>query len=108
MSLADLLINTCTVLRYDDGGIDDYGHPVKEWGDHLTEQPCRLMSTSGREINTGTEIVLANYKLFLPVVDVTERDRIVLNTVTYEVLLVSHIQDGSSAHHLECDLQVVR
>lgn len=108
MAFRDLLINMCTVSRYTDGGIDAYGHQVKKWSNHLTSQPCRLQAQTAREVIADKEVVLADYKLFLPTVSITERDRVTMNGITYEVLAVKPIQNGSSEHHLECDLRVVR
>ena len=62
MSFEGLLLNTCTVSRYTTGGIDDYGHAVKTWGNHLVGQPCRLQATETREVVIGKEVVLANYR----------------------------------------------
>jgi hypothetical protein len=108
MSFDGLLINTCTVKRFNDTGEDAYGHPTGSWDDHLTDQDCRLMITNGREVVIGAEVVVADYKLFIGDVDITERDRVVVDSVTYEVLLVAPRQDDSSEHHLECYLRVVR
>lgn len=108
MAFSDMLINTCTVSRYTDGGIDDYGHLVKTWANHLTGQSCRLQAQTAREVITDKEVVLADYELFLPPVSITERDRVTINGITYEVLAVKPVQDGSAVHHLECDLRTLR
>jgi hypothetical protein len=108
VSFTDLLINTCTVKRWNPTGTDEYGNSTGSWDDHLIDQNCRLMASSGREIMVGAEVVIADYKLFIGDVDITERDRVVLDSTTYEVLLVAPRQDSSSEHHLECYLRVVR
>jgi hypothetical protein len=108
MSFDSLLINTCTVKRLNETGEDAYGNPTGSWDDHLTDQDCRLMITNGREVVIGAEVVVADYKLFIGDVDITERDRVVIGSDTYEVLLVAPRQDGSSEHHLECYLRTVR
>ena len=108
MSYTGLLISTCTVRRYTEGPIDDYGHPTEVWADHLADEPCRLSASSGREITIGAEVVIADYKLFLGDVDITEQDRVVLDAVTYQVLLVTNRQNGTADHHKEVYLQVVR
>ena len=108
MAFADLLINTCTVRRFTEGAVDDYGVPVKTWADHLTDEACRLTTPSGREIKVGAEVVLADFKIFLGDVDVTEQDRIEIGGISYEVLLVADRQDGSGSHHKECFVRTVR
>lgn len=110
MSYTSLLKDTCTVRRYTEGAVDDYGIPAKTWADHLTED-CRLEAapaSGGREIKIGAEVVVADYRLFIGDVDVTEQDRVVIGTDTYEVLLVEAFSDFSSSHHKRCWLRLVR
>lgn len=108
MAYADLLINTATIQRHTVTGTDEYGQPVYNWANHLPDEPCRLMDAGGREIKVGAEVVIADYKLFLRDVDITEQDRVVIDTITYEVLLVELRQNGVGGHHKECYLKVVR
>lgn len=109
MAYADLLINTCTVQRYPAGGAaDPYGQPAKVWENHLEDEPCRLQSGVGKEITVGAEVVIADYKLFLNDVDITEQDKVTIGTVEYEVLLVADKQDGFGNHHKECLMRTVR
>ena len=112
MSYLSLLINTCTVQRYAEGVADDYGTPTLTWADHLTDIACRLSSgsakTQGREIKVGAELVIADHTIFLGDVDVTEQDRIVIDSDTYEVLMVVDRKDGATSHHKECFVRVVR
>ena len=113
MTYTSLLINECDVERYTEGAVDGYGHPVRTWAVHLDDIACRIQDAggvgrSGREITVGAEVVIADYKLFLGDVDVTEQDRVVLDSVTYEILMVTDKQDSASSHHLECYLRTVR
>lgn len=108
MSYASLLLSTSTVRRYTEGTVDAYGVPVRIWGDHLTSEPCRLASPEGREIKVGAELVLADYKMFLQDIEVTEQDRILHDSITYEILLVQTRRDGFGDHHKELFLRVVR
>ena len=108
MSYTSLLINTCDVQRNTPGAVDNYGRPADSWANHLTDEPCRLMSTTGREVTIGAEVVIADYKLFIGDVDVTEQDRVVLGSTTYEILLVADKQDAFDSHHKECFMRVVR
>ena len=112
MSYLSLLINTCTVQRFTAGAPDDYGTPTLTWADHLTDIACRLSSgsakTQGREIKVGAEIVIADHTIFLGDEDVTEQDRIVIGSNTFEVLMVVDRKDGADSHHKECFVRVVR
>jgi len=108
MSYTSLLINTCIVERYTEGAADAYGNPVKMWADHLVDEPCRWQDTTGTELVIDAEVVVADDKLFLGDVDITEQDRVVIGAVTYEIILVTDKQDGLSSHHKECYLRTVR
>jgi len=109
MSFDSLLINICTVLE--DTGVtpDDYGNLTPVWTPvtGLINIPCRLSTPTGREIKVGAEVVIADYKLFLENITVTEQNRIRMD-VDYEILLVASRQDGAGNHHKECFLRVVR
>jgi len=107
MTFTTLLINTCTVQRFTADDIDDYGNPTGTWDD--SDEACRLMAGTGKEIKVGAEVVIADYKLFIGGdVDITEQDKVIIGLVTYEVLLVADRQDGIQGHHKECYLRVVR
>lgn len=108
MSFASLLIDVGTVQRNTPGVQDAYGQPTPSWAAHLTDEPCRLMAHSGKEIQIGAEVVVANYTLFIGDVDITEQDRVIIDSVTYEILLVEDKQDGIDSHHKECEMQAVR
>ena len=108
MAYVDLLINTCTVRRYTTGAADAYGTPTKTWADHLAGIDCRLTTPTGREIKVGAEVVIADFKLFVGDIDITEQDQVVMGGVTYEVLLVADRQDRIGSHHKECYLRTVR
>ena len=111
MSFEKLLIDSCTVQRFTAGAQDAYGVPAKTWAAHLTDEDCRIMAAprgEESEIRIGAEVVIAEYELFIGDVDITEQDRVVLDTVTYEVLLVKTRQDGVANHHKHCYLRVVR
>ena len=108
MSFNSLLIDECDIYRNTPGAADNYGKPTASWGVHINDEPCRLMSTTGTEIIIGAEVVVANYKLFIGDLDITEQDRIVLDSITYEILLVNDKQDGVNSHHKELFLRTVR
>lgn len=108
MSYDSLLINTCTTQRFVEGAADDYGKPSINWGDHVIDTPCRLTPSVGREVKVGAMVVVAEYNLFLGDVDVTERDQVIIDEITYEILLVTNRQNGVDDHHKECLLRTVR
>jgi len=107
MTYACLLIDRCTIRRFTTGVPDDYGKPKQTW-DEIDDQPCRLVNISGREVVVGAEVVIADYKLFLDNVDVTEQDRIIVDDITYEILSVLLRSDGHGSHHKELLMRTVR
>jgi len=107
MSFAGLLIHTCTIQRFTEGAPDAYGNPALAWADHLTED-CRLAESSGREIKVGAELVIADYKLFVESIDITEQDRVVIDGLTYEILLVQDYSDNAASHHKQCWMRISR
>lgn len=108
MSFTSLLINVCTTQRFTAGIPDAYGLPTKTWNNFLIAEPCRLDTAGGREVQVGAEVVIADGLLFIGDVDITEQDRVVIGTVTYEVLLVERMQDSLASHHKECFVRTVR
>ena len=120
MSFASLLIHIADIKRYTlDGGTDDYGKPTGTWiPPTYSDEPCRLVSTGGREIKVGAEIVISDWKLFVDdSVTVTEQDRVdnirlastgfVIDSSTFEIILVQERSNGISNHHYELALQKV-
>lgn len=117
MSYTTLLIHTTTVYRYPSGGaIDNYGVPAKVFAavGALTDIDCRIQPAKGQEIKVGNEVVIADYKLFLGDVILSEQDRVNVYWGTtpawymYEILMVEDKQDGINSHHKECLLRIVR
>ena len=127
MSYDSLLIEECTVFRYPAGGAPDaYGTPTKAFvpvvvvGDKTGsgELPCRLMAVSGVELTIGAEVVIADYKLFLYDVEITEQDEVFVWVRDplgvwdagrmFEILLVKNVKDSIDGHHKECFLRIAR
>jgi len=108
MSYASLLIDTCTIERYTEGAADDYGNPALTWADHLVDEPCRLETAKGRELKVGAEIVVADYKLFVDTVDITEQDRLTISGNLYEILLVEDYANSLASHHKQIWLRISR
>ena len=118
MSFTSLLIHTCDIGALSQGVQDDYGNPAETWPLSYTSQPCRLMSTTGREIRVGAEVVISDWKLFVDgSVNVDEQDVIsdlllassgaVVDSATFQILLVLPKSNGVSEHHKELALQRV-
>ena len=108
MSYDALLTNTCTIQRYTEGTADGYGNPAKTWADLHADEPCRWSYPKNREIKIGAEVVIAELELFLGDIDVTERDQVILNSRTYEILSAAQRQDGDGGHHVECLLRTAK
>ena len=108
MSYTDLLVHTATTQRATLGVSDAYGNAVKTWADNLVNTPCRFAQQSGRQIWTGAQEELVDFKVFWGDVDITEEDRIVKDGKTYKVLLVASVSDGEGTHHKEAQVQILR
>ena len=108
MTFDSLLINECDIQEFTETGTDDYGRPTGNWTPTYENEPCRHVSGKGREIKVGQEVVIIYDELFLGDVEITEQDRVVIDTVTYQVLSVLFRQDGFGAHHKHCFLEIVK
>lgn len=98
------LTHRCTVERDANlGQVDADGYPLTpDWQTSLTDQPCRLWATSGRETVTDktTLVVVEDLRLLLPlgtVVLVTDR----LGDVTYrgDTILAGPTSIRGVLHH---------
>jgi len=116
VSYTSLLINSASVYRKTLGAQDNYGTPDPGWAvvPALSDIPCRIQSAGGREVQVGAIVVIADYKLFLGDVVISEQDKVYVYWGTtpawyeYEILLVEDKQDGIDSHHKECYLRTVR
>lgn len=119
MSFSSLLIHTCDIGLLSQVGTDAYGQPTKTWPTTTyPNQACRLVSTGGREVKIGAEVVISDWKLFVDnSVLVDAQDRIsdirlastgaVIDSSTFEILLVQLRSNGMSEHHKELSLRKV-
>ena len=108
MTYENLLIHTCDIERFTEGAQDDYGIPAKTWATEHADEPCRLVSGRPVEIRVGQEVVIVSDQLFVGDIDVTEQDRVIIDTVTYQILSVVFREDNHGAHHKELFLEVVK
>jgi hypothetical protein len=118
MSFDSLLIHTCDISLLSQGAADDYGIPAKTYVETYSDEPCRLVSTTGREIKIGAEVVISDWKLFVDSsVNVDEQDRVsnillasdgsTVDSSTFEVILVQLRSNGIGEHHKELSLRKV-
>ena len=118
MTFDSLLIHTCDIGTLTQGVADAYGTPAETWPLSYTSEPCRMMSTTGREIKVGAKVMISDWKLFIDdTVLVDEQDRIsnikvratgvVIDASIYEILLVQPRSDSTILHHSELALQKV-
>jgi len=108
MTYENLLIHTCDIEHFGEGVVDDYGIPEKTWTPTYENEPCRLVSGKPIEIRIGQEVVIVSDQLFVGDINVTEQDRVIIDTVTYQILSVIFREDSHGAHHKECFLEVVK
>ena len=108
MTFENLLINTCDIERFTEAAADGYGIPAKTWAVEHANEPCRHVSGKGREVKIGQEVVIAYDELFVGDIDITEQDRVIIDTVTYQVLAVVFRQDGIGVHHKHCYLEMAK
>ena len=118
MTFASLLIHTCDIGTLTQGVVDAYGTPDETWPVTYENVACRLVSTTGREIKVGAVVVISDWKLFVDnSVIVTEQDRVsdirlatggVVDSSTFEILLVQMRSNGVGEHHKELSLQKVK
>ena len=119
MSFSTLLIHTCDIGLLAQGAQDEYGNPAETWDTSTyPNEACRLMSTGGREVKIGVEVVVSEWKLFVDnLVLVNEQDRVsdirlastgsVIDSSTYEIILVLPKANGVGQHHKELFLRKV-
>ncbi len=114
MTFASLLINTGQFERWTDGGPSEFGNPTRVYANHLVAQPCRLSlggqkaAASGRERQNATEVTQVDAVLFCNDIDVTEHDRVTVDSALYEIVLVADRQNGTGDHHKELSLVRVK
>ncbi len=82
---------------------DSYGNPNKVWA-NLPVLSGRISYPKGRQVQRGTEVVPVEAVLFLNNVVVTERDKVLVDTIEFEILFVAILQDGVDGHHKEISL----
>lgn len=114
MSARQRMTQRATVERQMQVLRDDFGgRGTPDWREHLTDVPCRIWQTSGREVTDGNKVVAVDdRRLIVPLgTDVTTKDRIAsvtdrLGVELYEgPMRIETIARRSS--HLELMLEAV-
>jgi head-tail adaptor len=99
MSFEALLNDTCTI-ESKTAAQTDSGELSLAWTSKATDVKTRRATNKNPSVvNTIGQVTVAHYTFyFLPDTDITEADRIVFDSATYDVVLVSK---DSSGHHLQ-------
>lgn len=97
-------IHLCTTQR-SGAGTDDWGNPAAPvWVDHLTDLPCRVWASAGREAVTDntTVVVVEDLRLLCPLdSDVTETDQVSIVTSRGDTILAGPVQIRSVLRHTD-------
>lgn len=97
----DFFIYSCNIQRATESK-DLSGQVIKTWNDIYTILPCYIKLNSGNESVVADKYAdVATYRLYLAKgYTILNSDRIVSNSLTYEVIFVNN----QIADHLEIDL----
>lgn len=105
--MRNLLGQTCQILRAATA-TNGFGtkNAAKTWPATGPEHPCRLQLASGTEDTDLRNVSIGQWKLFLlPDADVTEKDRVLCDGKTFEVVSVYPVNRPRGLHHFEVTLE---
>lgn len=95
-----MLPQRCTIQRQAATSTTPTGKTVGAFSTLASDVPCRMWGVGGTEQFTdATREVESRRMVFLPSQDVTERDRVVLDGHTMEVVSVESCADGRGIAH---------
>lgn len=104
MSFDALLNQTCTIRRVTT--VNDGPEPSEVWATTASDVPCRLSMLRAIELGQLHQTMAITHRLYLPYsTDVTNDDRVIVDSVTYEVEMVN-ANPGSRQHHVEALIKV--
>ncbi len=109
MSLDALLLHMAQVQRATET-LDPYGNAARSWYD-VDSVPARLVIKQQWiwSNERAESVAVTHYLLLLPTsADVAERDREVVDSVTFDVTAVLPRNAGRTGHHKSLTLEVVR
>lgn len=116
MTLASLLIHTCTIQRDQTPARDSFGAENPVFADLHTDLACRLMTASARVASPSEGFMqITVYKLVIPAkTDVTTKDQVSLVTLEdkstegpFDILAVIPRRDGRAQRLVALDLDRV-
>jgi len=88
MSIESLLVSAVNV-QTPTATRDAYGGYTESWGNALVDMPCRINPVSGSEsFSMGKEGATISHKIYCIPATITESDRIVFGTRTFEIVEV--------------------
>lgn len=91
--LADTLTDLCSISRPTDAA-DAFGGQMRTWATVATNVACRIAPETRRPVEEAREgrfATIGDYVVTLPAgQDITERDRVVIGGLTYEVIGVRY------------------
>lgn len=104
MSFDALLDKTCAIRRVTT--VNDGPEPSEIWADVATGVKCRISMLRAIELAQLHQTLSITHRLYLPHgTDITNDDRVVLDSTTYEVEMVN-TNPGSKQHHVEALIKV--
>lgn len=123
MTYNNMLIHRCTVLRRIYSSKDTHGHPVEEWVEVYTNQPCRFTQQIGWTGVNGMEYLvhkrLATHQdqIFFPpdvslradyrITNIRSVDGELVDNGPFNITEVRRHFNSKGKHHIECILQRV-
>lgn len=107
MSLSGMYIDTFDVQEKA-AGQDAVGGASGAWSDLSTGNAGRIVAHGGNEIQVGgKETVISTHLLYCDTsVTISEVNRVVCDSKTYDVLFVDTADDYSAAHHKEVEMKL--
>ena len=113
MTYANLLIHRCTIQKRTSGTANEFDETPYSWSNNQTDVPCRLVQPKGAitRLETGEHVERLPKLMLLPNVTIAEHDYRIVGTFgftgMFHVLKVNSKYDGTSQHHIQCDLEAV-
>jgi len=108
MSFSSLLIHSALIERVSAGAKDSGNLDTETWATLASLVPCRVDSDGGKEVYREAQLVLSTHRIFMADRDVTEKDRITVNSQVFDVLVKESKLGAAGVHHLELVAREVR
>ncbi len=109
MGVEAFLVMRGTVLRNTGSTRDAQNAVVENWSTAASNVPCRVQGMEGKEIQRYKQVAEISHLGYFGVsVDLTEKDRLRVGTVTYGVEFVNRNPGGETGDHVVAGLREVR